>query len=413
MEDTNMADVRLIELFTNIANAIRNKKGTVGTIKATDFPAEIASIEAGGGSEPTIELERKDVNFYDYEGTLLFSYTLAEAQALTELPTPKGHEGLVFQGWNWDLADVNALEYPMDVGAMYITDDGKTRLYLEIPEILRKGVVLEYYQTKANGVRVDWGDGVTEVSELVGNVSLTHDYATSGNYLVTLEVIVEGCSLELSNRQSNRGIFGVSNVDSACPRLSILKKIHIGNAQFYYSALRRCVSLEEITLPKGMTIPGFMVERCYSLRYLVIPSGGARSELTYLAAYCSTIQGVSVPKGFIIGEWSFTAAYSVKYIQFRQNSLKAFTLTQNRAVGYLDLSSVTDVAANAISGEGLLIADFRKAQQVPTLANANGFSSLNTDMRFVVPDALYDKWVSTDHWSTHESRIIKASDYTK
>ena len=74
-----MADVRLTQLFTNIANAIRNKKGSDGIIKAADFPAEIESIEVGGGE--VVEVERKDVNFYDYEGTLLFSYTLAEVQA--------------------------------------------------------------------------------------------------------------------------------------------------------------------------------------------------------------------------------------------------------------------------------------------------------------------------------------------
>lgn len=401
----------IVELLTDVADAIREKKGSNEPINAQNFANEIKNLPSGGGE--VVEVERKDVNFYDYEGTLLFSYTLAEAQALTELPTPKGHEGLIFQGWNWDYEDVIALEYPMDIGAMYITDDGKTRLYLEIPELLRKGVVLEYYQTIANGVRVDWGDGTTEVSDVVGSVSLTHDYAASGNYLVTLEVIVEGCALELAQRKSSNGILGASNNDSTCPRLSILKKIHMGNAQFYYSALRRCISLVEITIPKGVTISDSVVERCYSLRYLVIPSGGARSTIAYLAAYCSAIQGVSVPKGFIISEWSFTAAYSLKNIQFRQDSLKTYTITQNRAVGYLDLSSVSAIAASAITGEGLLIADFRKAQQVPTLANASGFSSLNTNMKFVVPDALYDEWVSATNWSTHASRIIKASDYTE
>ena len=37
----------LIQLFTAIANAIRNKKGTQTTIKAEDFPTEIAGITTG------------------------------------------------------------------------------------------------------------------------------------------------------------------------------------------------------------------------------------------------------------------------------------------------------------------------------------------------------------------------------
>lgn len=38
----------LTELFTNIANAIREKKGTTESIVAEDFPSEIESIESGG-----------------------------------------------------------------------------------------------------------------------------------------------------------------------------------------------------------------------------------------------------------------------------------------------------------------------------------------------------------------------------
>ena len=41
----------LNEFLTGIANAIRAKKGTTGTIKATDFASEIASISGGGASQ--------------------------------------------------------------------------------------------------------------------------------------------------------------------------------------------------------------------------------------------------------------------------------------------------------------------------------------------------------------------------
>ncbi len=39
----------LIELFTQIANAIREKKGTTEAIPATSFAEEITSIQTGGG----------------------------------------------------------------------------------------------------------------------------------------------------------------------------------------------------------------------------------------------------------------------------------------------------------------------------------------------------------------------------
>lgn len=40
----------LIELFTQIADAIREKKGTTEAIPATSFAEEIISIQTGGGS---------------------------------------------------------------------------------------------------------------------------------------------------------------------------------------------------------------------------------------------------------------------------------------------------------------------------------------------------------------------------
>ena len=79
--------------LTGIANAIRSKNGTSDTYKPSEMAAAIEAIESGGG---VVEPEEKDVNFYDYDGTRLYSYTLAEAQALTVLPTPPEHEGLTF-----------------------------------------------------------------------------------------------------------------------------------------------------------------------------------------------------------------------------------------------------------------------------------------------------------------------------
>ena len=35
-------------------------------------------------------IEKKDVSFYDYDGTLLHSYTIKEANMLTALPPTKG-----------------------------------------------------------------------------------------------------------------------------------------------------------------------------------------------------------------------------------------------------------------------------------------------------------------------------------
>lgn len=45
----------------------------------------------------------KDVNFIDYDGQLLYSYTADEFAELTELPPNPTNDGLTAQGWNWTL----------------------------------------------------------------------------------------------------------------------------------------------------------------------------------------------------------------------------------------------------------------------------------------------------------------------
>lgn len=57
----------LIDFLTDVANAIREKKGTTGAINPQDFSSEIASIESGGGSSES-ELDSQMTYFDVREG---------------------------------------------------------------------------------------------------------------------------------------------------------------------------------------------------------------------------------------------------------------------------------------------------------------------------------------------------------
>lgn len=61
-----------------------------------------------------------------------------------------------------------------------------------------------------------------------------------------------------------------------------------------------------------------------------------------------------------------------------------------------------------------LLYDFRNCTTVPTCARLQVFGGINANCKIVVPDALYDEWISSTVWSdnTLASKIIKASDYT-
>ena len=135
-------------------------------------------------------VEKKDVSFYDYDGTLLYSYTVEEANALTALPAGPAHEGLLFDGWNWSLEDVKSLTRPMDIGAMFATDDGTTRIYIH----LEGGHTDVTFNIRVNGmVTVDWGDGtaydtLTGTDLTIEQWTPVHNYAFPGDYTIKLAV---------------------------------------------------------------------------------------------------------------------------------------------------------------------------------------------------------------------------------
>ena len=91
-----------------VADEIRAKAGTTEPLAWPDgFRAAISGIETGGGGSSNPTAAAKAVNFRDYDGTVLYSYTVDEAAALTELPALPEHSGLICQGWNWSLDDMS------------------------------------------------------------------------------------------------------------------------------------------------------------------------------------------------------------------------------------------------------------------------------------------------------------------
>jgi hypothetical protein len=53
--------------------------------------------------------------------------------------------------------------------------------------------------------------------------------------------------------------------------------------------------------------------------------------------------------------------------------------------------------------------DFTNCTAVPTLSATNAFASISSSTKIYVPDALYDSWKTATNWTTHASKIYKAS----
>lgn len=229
---------RLVNAKSAISEAITAKGGTVSIGDGfEDFPSDIATIPSGGGSGDA----SKPVKFIDYDGSIVASYTPEEFAELTEMPANPSHDGLTAQGWNWNLAD--AKEYvssygTLNVGQMYITDDGRTRLYVRMQEG-RLSPVLKLYLTDGNTeLDIDWGDNTPHSTFKLssgGYKSERHTYASAGDYIISIGVTSGSFSLKSSLSSSNTKLSTLlTNGDaSSLSRdrgyLNTICKIEIGN----------------------------------------------------------------------------------------------------------------------------------------------------------------------------------------
>ena len=289
------------------------------------------------GGETASPAKWNDVTFIDYDGSVLYSYSLAEAQALTGLPALPTHDGLVCQGWNWTLEAIKALNRPVTVGAMYITDDGATRLHIRIATVGSMTVPLYIGQTVANGVSIDWGDGSTaETLAGTGNVNTSHTYADPGDYVISL-MPEDGCTLSFGANSSSYCVIGSTG----------------SNGRVY------CNMLQWVSIGKNVTSIGdYAFKNCYSLASITIPDG-VTSVGSYAFQLCYSLASITIPDGVTsVGNYAFKNCYGVA-----EYHLKPTT--------------------------------------PPTLSSTNAFSNIPSDCIIYVPQGCLEAYQSATNWATY------------
>ena len=398
---------------------------------------EIVGTEYYVPSKPS----KGGVDFYDYDGGILYTYTKEEFMALNELPPLPERARLVCQGWNYTLEDAKAnleeLGY-VSIGATYITDDGKTRLYITIDSPFTAEVPLYFSLTTSNSLVIDWGDGKKEPITGSGALNVTHKYEEIGDYVIAFEV-AEGCILGLSSKQGSSSSY-TPLLGTNVVYCNMLKKAEvgsgvtsIGNSTFQYcyslssvvipqgvtkidsSAFYYCYSLSSVVIPQGVTSIGQSVfQHCSSLSSVVIPQGVTKID-TQAFSSCSSLSSVVIPQGVTsIGQNVFSSCSSLSSVVIPQGVTKI-----DNSVFYncYSLSSVVIPQGVTIIGQqvfyycsSLVVLDCSELTSVPTLSSASTIPT-HAELRIVVPDALYDTWIAATNWSSRASNIIKKSDW--
>ena len=393
--------------LTGIADAIRGKTGGTGPIPVSGMAGAISGIQTGGGSG---SVSPKEVNFYDYDGTLVAAYTVAEAKALTALPDGPVHEGLMFQGWNWTLDKVKALTRPMNVGAMYITDDGKTRLYIRIAAEGRMNVPLYFSQTVAGGVTIDWGDGSgTETLSGTGNVNTAHTYQGVGDYVITLDP-ADGCTLGLGEGSSSYCVMG-STGNNGIVYCNMLHKVELGRGVTSIGsyAFRYCYSLASVSIPDGVTsIGSYAFYSCYSLASITIPDG-VTSIGSYAFQNCSSMASVTISDSVTsIGNYTFRYCYPLASITIPDGVTRIGNYVFQSCYS---LASITIPDGVTSIGDGAFQACYGMAEYhlkpttPPTLSSTNAFSSIPSDCVIYVPAGCLESYQTATDWATYANKM--------
>lgn len=278
----------------------------------------------------------QDVMFWDYDGKLIYSCTLAEAKALTELPAVPNHtdKGLVFWKWNYTLDDIKNISHGADIGALYYTADEKTHLFFDIVSDLTKDVTLyikKSHNSQDGTLRINWGDGTdVEIYEWDKNTTPSsanfpkHTYTMTGQYEVIIENIsaYTGQSIYLGSISYSiseaRNLFGQS-LRSASPNAvsSILIKAYVGKKMSI--SCGNCINLKEVSLYNDSIAPcGF--------KYTQVKHVNTSGYINLNAFYDSAIQTFSCSATSIEPD-AFQNCSNIKRI-----ACKAYTQTYSDAV---------------------------------------------------------------------------------
>ena len=348
--------------LTKVASAIREKGGTSDPLVYPDgFVTAIQAIQTGGSSTPGTP---GDISFYDYDGTIVTSWTLAELATKTALPDYPSHNGLICQGWNWSLADLKTANRKMSVGAMYITDDGKTRIYIHLEEG-RTSPVLGV--CPKGTVDVDWGDGTVH-GTLTGSSTSTavytsaHHYAAPGDYVIQLTV-----TGSMGFRSNGPLIYASKSDNRDYVYRNAIRKVELGSGVTSIGnyAFSDCYSLSSITIPDGVTSIGdYAFSNCCSLSSITIPDG-VTSIGSSAFENCRSLSSITIPDGVTsIGNYAFRSCYGMRYY------------------------------------------DFSACTAIPALSNTNAFNDIPSDCQMLIPSSLYNNWKAATNWATYASKMV-------
>lgn len=347
-----------------------------------------------------------DINLFDYDGTLLYSYTMDEAKTLTALPSPPAHDRLSFQGWNRKLTTITSAKAPMDVGAIYTTASGKSEFDITVTPVTGSSVTVRIYNVSGT-LSVDWGDGTVDTSSTIGLNTVTHDYGVSdGEFTITVDST--GTYYPYGSSATPYNMFNVTpNYTCTAVRLGD-RCARTGDYAF-----RTCYSLQTITIPRSVVSVGsYAISYCWSLRACVLPDSLTTTGV-YALAYNYSIRRIMLPDTltslgayfaqtcYMLGSLTLPEAVTAVpiYMIYTSISLKRVVVA----------STVTSIATYAFYGSYSMTELIMLPTSPPTLASVNALTGINGICKIKVPVGSLAAYKAAANWSTYANYMEEIS----
>ena len=318
--------------YQDIADAIRSKNGSSDTYLPSEMADAIMDISGGGSSNP----EDADVIFFDYDGSIMYTFTAEEALALEAMPffNDAGlwdSDGLHGRGWNYSLAQLKDTVRACGkcyVGTMYVPNDW-TSTYIVVE--FKDGRHSPYLGIAPKGtIIINWGDN-SEEQTITGTSTTSvkytfHEFPADGKYRIKIRTD-SGTGFGMVGSSSLTKILTVESASNSANDWiysSAVKAVNEGFSSIYstsasYSgALNGCKNLESVSFHEYWGgIPSNFMLNCYSLYSLALPLKleGTMTIGTTSFQNCYSLKWLSIsPCVTSIGASAFSKCISLQNI---------------------------------------------------------------------------------------------------